>query len=114
MRKIIEIILSGFESNQYETNIDKKKLQKVARMLNAQLKKIGAVTSKLKVNHVDISGFVQFPNQLITVSLSNVGWNECRDVMIRTAEHEKDYTGGMNNWLPLNEDLMIGIKNFTS
>ena len=112
MKQVLKIIESGFETTENETGIDRVKLNRVARLLNNRFRKMGATSSKLKVNHVDISGFVQFGEHFTYISLSNIGWNQCNNVLIRTAESNKDYTGGSNNWLKLDTNLIDNIVSF--
>ena len=114
MKKVLELIESGFETTQTESGIDKMKLQRVARLLNNMLRKKGATSSKLKVNHVDISGFVQFGDKFIYVSLSNIGWSLCHTVLVRTAKDNKDYSGGANNWIRLDDNLIDSIVEFAN
>lgn len=50
--------------------------------------------------HFEVSGFVKRGDKFVYFSISDVrfwqdSWNE--DILIRTAEHEKDYTGGSND-----------------
>lgn len=112
MKQVLKIINSGFETDENESGIDKVKLNRVARLLNNRLRSLGATSSKLKVNHVDISGFVQFADKFTYLSLSNIGWGECDNVLIRTAKHNKDYSGGSNNWIDLDLDLIKNIGVF--
>lgn len=55
--------------------------------------------------HFDISGFVKRGEKYVYFSISDVrhfrdGWYN--DVLIRTAENDKDYTGGSNSQTDLN------------
>ena len=113
MKQVLKIIESGFDTTENENGIDKNKLNRVARLLNNRLRKEGATSSKLSVNHVDISGFVQFGNKFIYISLPNIGRNQCGRILIRTAKDNKDFTGGSNNWLSLDKDFLNKTVKFS-
>lgn len=60
----------------------------------------GAELVQWNRGHFYVSGFVKRGNKFVYFSIPDVryspdGWNS--DILIRTAEHEKDYTGGSNN-----------------
>ncbi|MBA7624555.1 hypothetical protein ES703_31964 [subsurface metagenome] len=54
--------------------------------------------------HYDVSGFVQRGNRFIYFSISDVRFFKNKwatEILIRTAENEKDYTGGVNGYTAL-------------
>lgn len=56
-----------------------------------------------KPNHFDISGFFTAPSgQIWYFSLSDLRWFKDK-LLIRTAKHYKDWTGGHNQYTPLKE-----------
>lgn len=65
-----------------------------------------------KPNHFDVSGFFELENKNIYYfSISDLRWSK-GDMLIRTAKDFKDYTGGSNNFLDLEnyENFLIGLK----
>ena len=66
-----------------------------------------------KPNHFDVSGFFERKdNQIFYFSLGDLRWNK-KELLIRTATDFKDYTGGRNNFIPMNnieEEIKPYIK----
>ena len=63
-----------------------------------------------KPNHFDMSGFFRAPNrQLYYFRISDIRWSK-KDMLVRTAQHNKDWTGGHNHFVP----LLAGEKIFTT
>jgi hypothetical protein len=85
--------------------------------LNEQCKRHGMKLHTLYPNHYDLSGFLLNPesNRLVYFNISDVRYfkNEWYDnVMYRNARHDKDWTGGGNQYTSL-EDL-VECARFTS
>ncbi len=60
------------------------------------LKKKGATDIEFgNPNHFDINGFFRKSKQLYYFSISDLRWSK-ETMLIRTAKHKKDYTGGSN------------------
>lgn len=55
-----------------------------------------------KPNHFDLSGFFKdgSKDQIWYFSVSDVRWSK-ESMLIRTAKHYKDFTGGANQYIPL-------------
>lgn len=111
MKQVLKIISTGFETYENESGIDKVKLNRVARLLNNRFRSMGATSSKLNVNHVDISGFIQFEYDFYYISLFNIGWSVCDSVLFRTAQNNKDFTGGANHFIKLDDNLLENIQS---
>ena len=70
------------------------------------------------VGHFEMSGFIKNTQtgKLCYISTSDVRYNSnawYNNILIRTAEHAKDYTGGSNNYttltvLPVKANLLTG------
>ena len=59
---------------------------------------------KANKNHYCFTAFVKKNNRYVYISVSDVRFNQNAwyyKVLIRRAEHEKDYTGGRNIYVPL-------------
>ena len=63
-------------------------------------------------NHFDISGFFMLGNAIWYFRIEDLRWSKAQ-MLIRTAEHYKDYTGGMNQYIPLSSEPVFN-KYFTA
>lgn len=65
-----------------------------------------------KPNHFDMSGFfTDAKNQIWYFRVEDIRWSKDK-MLIRTAQHYKDYTGGKNEYVPLDgthEDFEAGF-----
>ena len=65
-----------------------------------------------KPNHFDIWGFFQLKdNRIFYFSLSDLRWSK-DNILIRTAKDFKDYGGGSNNFINLNNDFEKNLLNY--
>ena len=65
-----------------------------------------------KPNHFDITGFFKLNNgKIYYFSISDLRYSK-DSMMIRTAEHFKDYTGGSNNFLNLDDNFKDNLFNY--
>ncbi|HZK27070.1 MAG TPA: hypothetical protein VFD00_06000 [Thermoclostridium sp.] len=87
-----------FESSCYKTEDFKAFARDLKKYINKNL----PPSSKLvnwSVGHFYVSGFIQKSEQYVYFSLRDVrGYDWYDNVLIRTAAHDKDYTGGRNNF----------------
>lgn len=87
-----------FESSCYKTEDFKAFAGDLKKYINKNL----PPSSKLvnwSVGHFYVSGFIQKGEQYVYFSLRDVrGYDWYDNVLIRTAAHCKDYTGGRNNY----------------
>lgn len=59
-----------------------------------------------KRGHFHCSGFVKKDDKYVYISFSDVRFNQDKwlnDILIRTAEHDKDWTGGCNGYTTLSK-----------
>ncbi len=68
--------------------------------MKAMSQQIGAELVSFNKGHYYVSGFIKREEKYVYFSISDVrhfpgSW--VNDVLVRTAKHEKDYTGGANN-----------------
>ena len=110
-----EFISSSQKTLQYKTyhRTFKREFTKALNSMGCQDIKIG------KPNHFDVSGFFTAPGgQMWYFSISDLRWSKDQ-MLIRTAKHDKDWTGGTNQFVSLasESDLLRGIsriiKQFT-
>jgi hypothetical protein len=66
-----------------------------------------------KPNHFDMSGFFTVNYQTWWFRVEDIRWSKDR-MLIRTAQSNRDYTGGMNQWIPLNEGEHAFLSRFGS
>jgi len=85
-----------------------------ARKFNNRLKKqfasIGGENFKASVGHFYISGFVTIEGNAYYWSISDVRHGFGSGILIRTAIDYKDYTGGANNQIPMDNNIGENVK----
>ena len=105
MQKAIKATQVNFESSSGQTPEYRRWHHFFKRQLGNFLLEYGVTIYKpSKPNHFDFSAFFQLPNgNWFYVAVSDLrGFKD--SMMIRTATHEKDYTGGSNRYCPLNNE----------
>lgn len=70
------------------------------------------ISLKAKPNHFDFSGVIKIGEKFIYISLGDLRMNKdfTKDILIRNMRHEKDFSGGRNNFVEL-KFLSESIKN---
>jgi len=94
-----------FESSSDTTPQFASFARKYKNAIKKQLEAHGFELVEWIRGHFYCSGFAKKSGKYIYFSCSDVryfsnGWYD--DLLVRTAEHDKDYTGGSNNWATLN------------
>jgi len=102
-----EFISSSTKTEQYKS---------FHRLFSKEFKKILSPYCKNilihKTNHFDISGFFELNNnEIFYFSISDLRWSK-DSMLIRTATDFKDYTGGSNNSITLNESFKENLLRF--
>lgn len=71
------------------------------RSFTRELKALQATEIEFSKGHFYLSGFFRILNQYYYFSISDVrnNWNCTASMLIRTAEHNRDFTGGANNYV---------------
>ena len=93
-----------FSSGRYTGNDYKMFERKYINYLRSLSKENGWEFVKANKNHYCFTAFVKKNNRYVYISVSDVRFNQNAwyyKVLIRRAEHEKDYTGGRNIYVPL-------------
>jgi hypothetical protein len=89
---------------------------KFRNALTKELSKIGATDFKWNVGHYYISGFFTTTSgQIYYFSLSDVRGTMrmggmSHPLMYRTAQHHKDWTGGSNQWVNLEDGMSSNMS----
>jgi len=105
--KVIYLLNCEFESSSQKTEQYSKAHRIFKREFTKILKPLCKEIEISKPNHFDITGFFKLnDNRIYYFSIGDLRWDKI--FLIRTAEDFKDYTGGSNNFLSLDEDF---IKN---
>jgi hypothetical protein len=108
MKKALALTQTEFESSTGHTPEYMAWHRTFKREFTKYLKSLGVVEVKIgSPNHFDMSGFFKREDgQWFYFSISDIRWSK-DDMLLRTAKHEKDYTGGANYFVPL-----IGYDRF--
>ena len=121
MRKTFQLHHEHFESSSQKTEQYKTYHRTFKREFKKALTSMGCKDLDIgKPNHFDVSGFFTAPGgQIWYFSISDLRWSKDK-MLIRTAKHYKDWTGGCNQFVSLDSelDLLKGIskviKNFAA
>ena len=102
----------GFSSGGTTGEDFKVFARKYKNHIQKQLKSVGLELTNFSSGHYIGSGFVTNGSKFVYFSYSDVrhfpnSW--FNNILIRTAEHEKDYTGGHNNYTTL-ENFAEDVK----
>lgn len=79
-------------------------------------KAVGLELASFKCGHFELSGFIKAPNgKLVYFSFGDVrSLRTSCQIMYRTAEHLKDFSGGPNNWIDTESpELFDRIRRLT-
>jgi hypothetical protein len=106
--RFIKELNGSFETNENETGYDMKKFKSTVRKMKNELtKEFGDVIEnvKLSAGFFHMSGFFtrKRDNQVMYISIGDVRHGFAGTMLIRTAKDYKDYTGGSNNFIALEE-----------
>lgn len=99
---IEELNNTEFESSSEYTDQFKRFYNLFNREMRAFLKSVGATKIDIHRMHFGASGFFTFGNQVWYFSLEDVRWDKV--FLIRKAKDYKDYTGGSNLFLSVNDE----------
>ena len=111
-KKVLYLLNQEFESSSARTPQYLKFHRTFKREFKALLKPYTKEIEIGKPNHFDISGFFKLnDDRIYYFSLSDLRWSK-DSLLIRTAKDFKDYTGGSNNSITLNEDFVNNLLNF--
>lgn len=113
MKKAIQETQKSFESSSSRTSEYLAWHRLFKREFTQFLTSLGATKIEIsKPNHFDTSGFfTSTKGQIWYFSISDIRWDK-DTLLIRTAATYKDYTGGHNCFVPLNnvDDFTDGVK----
>lgn len=112
MKKTFSLHKQTFESASNKTPQYLTFHRTFKREFKAFLESIGASAVEIgKPNHFDASGFFTIDNQIWYFSIGDLRW--FKDTMlVRTAAHYKDWTGGANQTVSMRDEETF-IKDLT-
>ncbi len=107
MKDTIKLLKQGFESSSGLTEEFRRFFFTFKREFKQELESIGATNIVFSRGHFYISGFFTIGKQAYYFNLGDVRGSEYRmpNLMYRTAEHYKDYTGGSNRWVEIEKGM---------
>jgi len=110
MKKSLKLHAEEFESSTRKTEQYKVFHRTFKREFSLALYDIDCKDVQIgKSNHFDISGFfMAHDNQWWYFRIEDLRWWKDR-MLIRTADHPQDYTGGSNTFIPVDDDLISNI-----
>lgn len=110
MKETLKLLKQGFESSSQTTleftqfvNTFKKEFKKEMQSVNAQ-------NFTFYKGHFNIYGFFTINSQMFYFSLSDVRGKEyvsTINLLYRTAEHDKDWTGGGNRYVKIEDGMAL-------
>ena len=107
MKRITDKIDSGFQSSSGVTSEWKSFVTKFRNDLGKELDKVGAENYTMSRGHFYVSGFFQLGEQWYYFSISDVRFFPDKRMLIRTADHPKDYTGGRNEYVNIETNMFL-------
>lgn len=114
MENTLKLLARGFESSTGTTPAFTKYANTFKRELVARLEEIGAELVNFNRGHFYVSGFFRKGEQLFYFSQPDVrsgmgGLMGADSILVRTAKHDRDYTGGRNHYSRLGELLFSSL-----
>jgi hypothetical protein len=112
MKKVLLMLSAGIQSSSVKTPEFKEFARAFKSMLAKELQSVGAKLEDYSVGHFDVNGFFKKDEQLYYFSFGDVRGMEFVinrgdkvRMMYRTAKHLKDWTGGSNQWVDIEENF---------
>ena len=119
MKNIIQNLLGGinyFGSSSANSPEFNKFYNSFKKVFKKELANINATDIEFSKGHFYLSGFFRVGEQLMYFSISDVrhgfgfNRNDQPEMLIRTVQHNKDYSGGSNNYVVIEEGIAENIK----
>ncbi len=111
MKALITLAKQYYWGNGVGLNFKLSFARKFKNELTKQLHGIGATITEFSVGHYYVSGFFRIEGKCYYFSISDVRHFELKQMLWRTAKDEKDFTGGQNRYVQLNEELGRTIRD---
>lgn len=117
MKNTISLLNAGFESSCQCTPEFNNFFKTFKKEFTKELENANATNIVFSKGHFYISGFFTIGNSIYYFSMSDVRGSEFQkynhNLMYRTASSYKDYTGGSNQWVKIEEGMAMkmNLKN---
>jgi hypothetical protein len=102
MERIKKLLEKGFDSSPSKTPAFRTFARLFKNDFTKELQSVGAILEVYSVGHFYVSGFFKLNEQLFYFSISDVRMysdqGHWSSILIRTAKHTKDFTGGTNTY----------------
>lgn len=85
--------------------------RKFKRVFKKELIKLNCSNIEIDRGHFYFSGFFDYKNKVFYFSFSDVRFFKGNPMLLRTAKHHKDYTGGSNCFINLDDNFMDALKS---
>ena len=109
MEKIARILANTeFESSSGKTQQFKSFVSEFKKEFKKEMTRVGATEIVFHVGHFDVSGFFNKDGQLYYFSVGDIRgshYSGKTNLMYRTAQHLKDWTGGSNQWVEIGRGM---------
>lgn len=105
MKKTLELMRKGFQTSSGKTPEFTAFARTFKKELTAELKTVGAENITFSVGHFYVSGFYTVKGQAWYFSISDVRFFRDERILYRTATSYKDYTGGANQYVKIEEGM---------
>lgn len=107
MKEIIKMLQNGIADYGCVTSPEFKSFaRKFKNKIKKQLDKIGGTNLEQNNGHYYVSGFFDYNCQTYYYSISDVRYFPKAEMLIRTAKHHRDFTGGSNHFVSLSDTML--------
>jgi hypothetical protein len=115
MNQIAALIRGGFQSSTGLTPKFKAFARLFKKLIKNELAKKGCELLTFNRGHFYVSGFFRKGEQIYYFSVSDVRdnhWNSTPKMLYRTAKSIKDYTGGGNQYVNIEDNMIYDIIRY--
>ena len=117
LRKLNEVLVKSYDHENEDVPRSKAFQKAYSNLIKAVIKDSGwELQPKAGGGYCDWSGFIMKDGKYVYLSVSDFRWGGqdhwLNDILIRTAKHNKDYTGGMNHRTNI-RDLVSKAESIT-
>lgn len=92
--KLIDIINRHYESSSSVTEHYKRAKRDFVKTLQLYFGKESVIVTSCP--HFEFTGFIKKLDKFVYFATGDLRYRICNSMLVRTARHEKDYTGGHN------------------
>lgn len=111
VNKVLNHLARGIEDEGCYTSQDFKTFAREFKsMMNEQVAKVGGTNYQQNTGHYYVSGFFTVEEQPYYISISDVRYEDVDSILIRTAKDYRDFTGGRNNFRPIEDGMLDNIE----